>query len=307
MKNIINYFLSLFNLRIIKNSTFLNINSKDDKFNDLSVEINSLKEQMYLSKSEYTKMIISLKWDLIDILENEEKKEKNTSCPICGNVEKIELVKTFISECIFLGGKLERYKCSCCGVIYGPDKVLKLADNKLGEEYRLHYSVFSEGDSTESEIRSFFTLNPKKGKKYLNYGAGSWSKTIEKLRSDGWDVYGYEPFSSNDENIPYIITSSEQLETIKFDGIFSNNVLEHLRYPITELKYISSHLKPSGKLAMATPCFEYLYEYTRFHLFFFTGESKYILADKACLNVDDFIVDGEFMCMLYTPKKDVVS
>ena len=62
---------------------------------------------------------------------------------------------------------------------------------------------------------------------------------------------------------------------MKFDGVFSNNVLEHLPDPVSELKFMKSLLRDekTDLMAHATPCFEYAYEYTRFHLVFYTGGS----------------------------------
>jgi len=61
---------------------------------------------------------------------------------------------------------------------------------------------------------------------------------------------------------------------------------------------MAEYLKPEGRMAHATPCFEYLYEYTRFHLFFFPGRSRFHLARNAGLKIDEFTQDGEFMNLI---------
>jgi hypothetical protein len=99
-----------------------------------------------------------------------------------------------------------------------------------------------------------------------------------------------------------VISSSVELQKIRFDGVFSNNVLEHLRYPVEELSFMREIIKQGGRMSHATPCFEYLYEYTRFHLFFYLGRSRSLLAERANLTVVDFVLDGEFMCALYEAK-----
>ena len=81
-----------------------------------------------------------------------------------------------------------RYQCPECELIFGPLKILELSSQQLAEEYIWHYSVYEEGDASEDEIRTFNLLEPKKNKKYLNYGCGSWSKSIDKLNSLGFDV-----------------------------------------------------------------------------------------------------------------------
>ena len=187
-------------------------------------------------------------------------------------------------------------------IIFGDEKILRLSEAELSRDYEWHYQVFTEGDSTVQEIRAFHALNPEKGKTYLNWGAGAWSNTIQQLRNEGWDVYGFEPHSSAAQDSAHIITSFEQLSGMYFDGIFSNNMLEHLRYPVRELQLMSEILSNEGKMSHATPCFEYLYEFTRFHLFFYLGRSRALLAAKAALNIDSYVVDGEFMNLILSKK-----
>ena len=54
-------------------------------------------------------------------------------------------------------------------------------------------------------------------------------------------------------------------------------------------------------MAHATPCYEYLYEYTRFHLFFFAGKSKDLLLEKAGLQLVDELIDGSYHCRVAKP------
>ena len=67
---------------------------------------------------------------------------------------------------------------------------------------------------------------------------------------------------------------------MKFDRIFSNDLIEHLRFPVEELRFMRGLLKEDGAMYHATGCYEYAFEYTRFHLFFFTGRSLRLLAEK---------------------------
>lgn len=243
---------------------------------------------------------ISVKWELFDSLERLMLDEdKSEACPLCLHEAPREKFPVFETQCIFGGGRLTRYQCPECDVIFGAKKMFAMNASELTQDYESHYKVFHEGDSTDQEIRAFHLLNPKKDGIYLNYGAGAWSKSVQVLRSQGWNVFAFEPHDSAASNFDYLIRSKEELQKMKFDGIFSNNVLEHLRYPLKELTFMSEILKPSAKMSHATPCFEYLYEYTRFHLFFFLGRSRALLAEKSGLTVADFVVDGEFMCVLY--------
>jgi len=243
---------------------------------------------------------ISVKWDMVDLFERQRIPDSVLVCPLCEYRGEVAGFGRFVTGCIFEGGTLVRHQCPECDLIFGAEKMLGLSEAELSRDYEWHYRIFSEGDSTAQEIRAFQALEPEKDRVYLNWGTGAWSKTIDLLRQDGWNVYGYEPHSSATVSSPYVISSMEQLSTMRFDGIFSNNVLEHLRYPVRELSVMRDLLKSGGKMSHATPCFEYLYEFTRFHLYFYLGRSRTLLAAKAELSIADFVVDGDFMNIILT-------
>jgi len=246
---------------------------------------------------------IACKWDTIDYLERGLPiAENELICPLCGHSNRLDATTRFESFCIFDGGRLIRFQCAGCELIFGPLKVLRLTPAQLTREYEWHYMAFSEGDSTKAEMQAFNALGPKKSGRYLNWGSGGWSMTLQNLRREGFNVVGFEPHQSATKEGEGIITSRDELASQRFDGIFSNNVLEHLRYPIEELQLMASLLTAGGRMAHATPCYEYLYEYTRFHLFFYLGRSKKVLAEKVGLDLQEFVVDGEFMCGIFAPR-----
>jgi FkbM family methyltransferase len=241
---------------------------------------------------------ISTYWRLADQLDQQEPELTDICCALCGYVGKAATFASMQTQCRFGGGRLQRYQCPQCDVIFGPFKMLRLNADELGREYDWHYRIFSEGDSTEQEIRAFKALDPKPGGTYLNYGAGAWSSSVRQLRAQGWNIVAYEPTGSA-QNQSGLVTQRETLATLRFDGIYSNNVLEHLRYPVQDLQFLSSLLRPGARMSHATPCYEYLYEYTRFHLFFYIGRSRQLLADQACLRICSFEQDGDYMNTVY--------
>jgi len=188
--------------------------------------------------------------------------------------------------------------------------MLTLSKEELDYDYALHYSVFSENDTTEYEKHTFYQFKPQKEYKYLNYGCGVWSRTISELREEGYDVYGFDPYAQTSDN-EYVLTSYEALKAMRFDGIFSNNVLEHLQNPLETLMLMKSLLKDDhSKMIHSTPCYEYLYEYTRFHLVFFTGHSLEILCRKAgltCYRHSDEVLNGERYISYHFEQKKVVN
>lgn len=277
------------------------LNSRQNLLNSDLIKIIT-EESSEKLRREILRHQISTKWEVVDFLIRATyKDEKNRLCELCGHEDLSESFAKIETHCKFGGGILVRYQCPNCDVIFGPDKMLELSSAELSQEYEWHYSVYEEGDSTDQELRAFHLLKPRKDGVYLNYGAGAWSKSVQLLRSQGWQVFAFEPHMSASTNADYVISDRAILSQMSFDGIFTNNVLEHLRYPIAEITYIRNLLKQGALMAHATPCYQYLYEYTRFHLFFFLGRSKIFLAQKCGLTVKDFISDGDFMCCLMEP------
>lgn len=221
---------------------------------------------------------IRTRWQIVDVLDNLLYPPTMTvTCLLCGHAAPRQAYATRVSQCIFGGGRLERYVCPSCGCVFGPLKMMELDEKSLSAEYAQHYRVYCEGDSKWKEKAAFEALKPVKGGKYLNFGAGAWSKTTIDLRDAGWDVWDYEPYAPVDSRT-WVIRSLSELQHHRFDGIFSNDVLEHFKDPVAALREMIGVLKPDGKMAHCTGCYEYAYEYTRFHYVFFTGKAVERLA-----------------------------
>jgi len=163
--------------------------------------------------------------------------------------------------------------------------MLRMSAKDLGREYRELYATYEEGDSTDSEISSFRLMQLRPGGRYLNYGCGRWSRSIPRLRAEGYDVIGYEPFSHEGSLPEYVKTSEEELSSLSFDGILTHNILEHVQDPVAFNRLLGSWLKPDGRLVHATACYEYAYEFSRFHTLFFPGRSAEVLASRSGMKI----------------------
>ena len=284
-------------VQLLKSEAALNKKSIDDLVTNLS-ELENKK------LSAVVRELMKVKWRQIDeSCRYTERADDILTCKICGYQQKRKDYEKRVSECIYNGGKLERYVCPQCGVIFGPTKFDNLTQAEKDEDYYVHYLGFHEGDSTEKEIKAFYMLNPNKNGIYLNYGCGSWSKSIQIIRKAGYNVYGYEPYAEVSDN-PYLITDVEILKRMRFDGIYSNDLIEHLIHPVEDFRFMKSLLKsPESKMAHSTSCYIYKHEITRFHTHFFTGKSVEILCQRAGLKVIDckneVDTDEDFYCYVY--------
>jgi hypothetical protein len=111
------------------------------------------------------------------------------------------------------------------------------------------------------------------------------------MRTDGFDVWGYEP--SAETSSQFVV--SEKRAIVPLDGLFSNNVIEHFLDPVGQFKEFHSMMKPSALMAHSTACYEYRYEFSRFHTIFLLGRSVEILAKRTGFKLVDSTVDGEYM------------
>ena len=69
--------------------------------------------------------------------------------------------KILMDHCIFGGGTLERYPCPNCDAVFGSQKCLDLSEEFINRDYALLYTRYDETDSTDNEIRTFRSLQPR--------------------------------------------------------------------------------------------------------------------------------------------------
>lgn len=238
-------------------------------------------------------------WMLLDRIEEQSLKGRRISCIVCGFEDDCGAFRMHAERCIFGGGLLRRFECPRCDCIFGPMKYLDLDEEFVAKDYALLYSKYSEGDSTANEIQCFHALRPEKApaKKYLNWGTGgTWSRTMQILREEGYDVWGYEPMLPRSSEF---VACSKAEVSAKFDGIFSNNVIEHFRKPVDEFLYFSEILEEDGIMVHQSPCYEYSHAFTRFHTLFLLGKSPHVLAERTGLTAVRTVQGKDTMSYLF--------
>lgn len=236
-------------------------------------------------------------WRILNAKDRETLAAFRPACPICKYEAEKEKFMVLLATDIFHSGDLERYGCPECGAIFGPRKVRALASEILRRDYEELYEYYSESDNTEAEIRAFRLLKPSKQGRYLNYGAGRWSHSVQQLREEGYDVHAFDPYTPDMEaegNTP-----ASGLEQASFDGIYSNNVIEHFIEPLEDFRRMAGLVKKGGLMSHATDCFSYKIEFSRFHTIFYTGQSLDRLADKLSLTIMERVKEERFQAVLF--------
>ena len=250
----------------------------------LKGRIERLEAQVEMTERYFTEAF----WTALDAAYEAVLPQRVLSCVVCGHEGRRGDFEIRVDQCLFGGGRLERYVCPTCDCVFGPQKYLDLGDAFVGRDYQVLYSRYSEADSTARELRAFQSIKPENPGRYLDWGAGGgWNRTLETLRDQGWDVLGHEPHASEPD--PSLLTGGA------YDGLFSNNVIEHFRDPITQFQQFHWLLKPGCKMAHASPCYDYCYAYTRFHSVFLLGRSPFVLAERTGFTVVDSERDGEYI------------
>lgn len=198
------------------------------------------------------------------------------NCPICNN-KNASHGRILEAKCMFTEKTLIRNECHECGVIFGTEEMITSSKEDMSKAYRDLYNGYAEADTAVFSIDTFMELSPCKNKKYLDFGCGKWSNSIKILRNDGYDIIGYDAYVKSNE---YVISDINILKTMKFDGIISHNVIEHVQCPVTFFALLNNLLAPDGKMSHSSECYEYKREESIFHLFFFTGKSVNVLCEK---------------------------
>jgi hypothetical protein len=258
----------------------------------LATRVSALEAQLKLIGDHQTRAF----WYALDQIYDTVLQDRALSCIICGHSAGRSHFAIRLSRCIFGGGKLERYECPSCECIFGSQKFLDLGEDLLDLEYRLLYSRYREGDTTANEIRTFRSLDPQEGSAYVNWGSGAWNRTVADMRSEGWDLWAYEP--SAPMEAPFVARTKAQLPA-GIAGLMSNNVIEHFLDPVAQFREFHDLLPPGGRMAHSTTCFEYRYEFSRFHTIFLLGKSPEILAERTGFKVIDHIRDGEYQNYIF--------
>ncbi|WP_269715363.1 class I SAM-dependent methyltransferase [Caulobacter sp. NIBR2454] len=243
-----------------------------------------------------TDLLLPGLWTTLARLYEGETGQGSLTCLACAQTASPASFGVREDRCVFGGGLLKRFECPACGCVFGPQWYLDTPSEVIDADYRQLYLNYREADSTDDEIRAFHLLDPKPEGVYLNWGSGAWSRSVQTLREHGWEVWGYEPHAQTDS--PFIVRDRAEISA-RFDGIFSNNVIEHFFDPAAQFADFHDVLKPGGRMVHASPCYAWAYAYTRFHVFFPMGDAPARLAARTGYALDGRVEDGDFRACLF--------
>lgn len=176
-------------------------------------------------------------------------------CPIC-DAENISEYHR-----VFSGAKIS--KCNSCNIQF----MNPVYSNEYLDEYYNNYTeecysqkVIDEQHFTANDYLSFVEKNTGGTGEMLDYGCGNGEHSFVGIKR-GWNVTGYDvdckvaKSISEKYNFNYLCGAFEDLElnNKKFDLVYANQVVEHLKNPVAMLKHIWTHLNDEGVLLVAVP------------------------------------------------------
>ena len=194
---------------------------------------------------------------------------EDIDCIICGNDKRVNL-----SSSGRYNEKLNTVICSNCGLIHSsPIPSEKELENFYKNEYRLNYKASFQPKMKHTiryasgSIYHFKNMmkyiKESKNKSFLDIGAGS-GEILYFAKRQGFKILGIEPnngyasYCKDTLKLPIVnnVYEKSNIKKNSYDVIHLNEVLEHMRDPITVLNDIYSFLKPNGITFINVPDIE---------------------------------------------------
>jgi len=149
-------------------------------------------------------------------------------CKICRNSTKILSFNNVFYR-----------KCFSCDFLFKTDEYILSSESEF-ERYKLHnnndLSYFSYQKSFYFSIKEFLSG------KVLDYGCGDNHILASIIMEEGYDSSFYDLYFYNNE---YVLKNS-------YDSIILEEVIEHLKDPIKEIKKLLEILNKNGKIIIRT-------------------------------------------------------
>ena len=217
----------------------------------------------------------------------DQKFVERKDCPGCGHEECTDIFSTsfldqFLHESIqrnfgvaeidvfelVKGLEYRLFECANCGLIFQPNC---FSEEYMGHIYQqrslapevqardtirqMHKSAFYAGEVV-TMIR-MFRRNPEKID-VLDYGMG-WGHWCSMAKAYGCNAFGFDVSERKKEFARQNgIKTVDELTANSFDYINTEQVLEHVLYPLDTVKQLYDSLKPGGILKISVPNGEHI-------------------------------------------------
>lgn len=182
---------------------------------------------------------------------------KHTNCLICNS-----------GQLTVMTGYEKAYLCQCasCGFVFSEE----IPTQEVLDNYYRNYGVNQY--LSPITIKRYHELLDKfepfrKTNKIIDIGCGI-GYFLEEAKKRGWEVYGTELSEKSAEicnakgiNTYHGFLDSKNYDPEMFDVITSFEVIEHINYPLKELKYFHNILRKGGLVYITTPNFNSLLRY----------------------------------------------
>jgi len=157
-----------------------------------------------------------------------------TRCPVCGSTA----IDLYHSD-----RRREFFKCSECGLVYVPEKY-HLSEKDERSRYDKHENT-PDNSGYADFLNRFYSVvrkHIKAGNRGLDFGSGPEPLLAEMFSRNGYYMSVYDPFYAPDKTV----------FQLKYDFITISEVLEHIKYPVIELKKLWNCLNPGGIIGIMT-------------------------------------------------------
>ncbi|MFT6442361.1 MAG: 2-polyprenyl-3-methyl-5-hydroxy-6-metoxy-1,4-benzoquinol methylase [Salibacteraceae bacterium] len=177
------------------------------------------------------------------------------SCPVCNSEKNTKLLDW---------KKYEMMRCKSCALIYSTPLP---TDQEITDFYQgflfqqpADFEIDKKLKTRKTELTNLFKLTSNsKGKKLLDYGGGTGA-VFKSATELGLDTYYYD-LDKKAENFTkgkFGLTDAKIIEDVantveKFDYIFCDNVIEHVKYPKELVEMLTRLLNKDGVLIFKTP------------------------------------------------------
>ena len=145
-------------------------------------------------------------------------------------------------------------------------------------------------------------LGASNGRRFLDYGVGYNGGYIEAVRATGIDLLGCDISSAvtYGKSVLRLPDQWARLCEESFDGIFSQDVIEHFNNPVEDHRRLASLLRPGGLILSSTPVLEKVWDgrepirettwlLTPWHVSLHSSTAMRLIADRAGLEFVDTI------------------